>query len=280
MDYYLPAGKIDEYTHFLRQEERSQVTIKKYIHDIRHFYRYQGNDDMINKEKVMEYKYYLSERYKSSSANSMIAALNGYFTWAGASELRVKSFKTQKRIFTDKSRELSRQEYEKLLNTAREQGKDRLRMIMQTIGATGIRISELSCITVEAVRRGEAVVKGKSKLRVILITAKLRRYLINYCHDNNINKGPVFVTRNGSAVDRSNIWSEMKQLCQAAGISEAKVFPHNLRHLFARICYKMKKDIVYLADILGHSNIETTRIYTISSGGEHKKMLASLGLVV
>ncbi len=280
MGYLIDAGKIDEYEIFLRNEERSRATIQKYIHDIRHFYRFMQGECCITKEQVMAYKASLGEHYKVSSANSMIAAINGFFAWAGAGGLKVKSYKTQKRIFSDKSRELNRREYERLLNTAKEQGKVRLQMIMQTIGATGIRISELSCITVEAVRCGEAVVYGKGKQRVVFITPKLRRYLLDYCRSANIRRGIIFVTKNGNAIDRSNVWAEMKALCRDAGVQETKVFPHNLRHLFARICYKMKKDIVYLADILGHSNIETTRIYTISSGGEHKRMLASLGLVI
>ncbi len=264
----------------LAGEERSEKTIEKYCRDVQRFYLYMNGDYEITKDKVIGYKMFLAANYKVSSANSMLAAVNKFLDWKGFHEYRVKSLKVQKQIFRDKGRELSRKEYERLIRTARKQNKFRLEMIMQTICGTGIRIGELSYITVEAVRQGEAVVLGKGKRRVIFITAQLRKYLLDYCQQNHIKAGAVFITKGGQPINRSNIWTEMKGICKSAGVEAFKVFPHNLRHLFARICYQKKKDIAYLADILGHSNIETTRIYTISSGSEHKKMLASLGLII
>ncbi len=271
---------IGYFADFLASEERSINTIEKYSRDIRRFCMYLNGDFGITKEKIIGYKAFLATNYKVSSANSMLAAVNKYLEWKGLHEYRVKSLKVQKQIFRDKGRELSRKEYECLIRTARKQKKFRLEMIMQTICGTGIRIGELPFITVEAVKLGEAMVLGKGKRRVIFITAQLRKYLLEYCRSNDISTGSVFITKNGQPLNRSNIWTEMKRLCKTAGVDRFKVFPHNLRHLFARICYQKKKNIAYLADILGHSSIETTRIYTITSGGEHKKMLASLGLVI
>ncbi len=265
---------------YLTEEEKSTATITKYMHDIEVFSRFLGKDQLITKEKVLAYKHYLGDHYKVTSANSMLAALNKFLDWMGLGDCRVRSFKYQRQLFCEKSRELSKEEYGRLLKTARSMGNTRLEMMLQTICGTGIRVGELPYITVEAVKRGEAVVLGKGKRRVIFITAQLRRYLLDYCRRGHIKTGSVFVTRGGQAMNRSNIWTEMKRLGRAAGVESFKVFPHNLRHLFARICYQKKKDIAYLADILGHSNIETTRVYTISSGSEHKKMLASLGLVI
>ncbi len=280
MEQCFEHSQIGAFADYLRKEECSKATITKYVHDLTVFYVFTGGEQVITKEQVIAYKEYLSGHFKISSANSMLTALNKFLGWSGRSECQVRSFKTQKQIFSDQSRELDRKEYKRLISTARGQGKFRLEMIMQTICGTGIRIGELPYITVEAVVRGEARVLGKGKHRVVFITSKLKTYLLKYCRKNQIKSGSVFVTSSGRPVDRSNIWSDMKRVCEAAGVDPQKVFPHNLRHLFARVCYQMKKDIVYLADILGHSSINTTRIYTISSGREHKKMLASLGLLL
>lgn len=280
MNEIFAAEDIDNYARYLLAEERSLATIEKYIRDIRKFYQYIQSGKILTKDTVMSYKTYLTSHYKASSINSMLASINSFFQWQGRTDLRVKGIKTQRKLFRDPVRELEKTEYEQLIAAARKRGNTRLEMVIQTIGGTGIRISELAFITVEAVRRGQAVVDAKGKQRIIFITTKLRKYLLQFCRKRKIKEGPVFVTRTGKAVDRSNIWREMKALCREAGVQKAKVFPHNLRHLFARICYQKQKDIVYLADLLGHSNIETTRIYTISSGREHKKMLTSLGLVI
>ncbi len=273
-------NQIAAFADYLKYEERSKATISKYVHDITVFYVFMSGEQVITKEKVMEYKEYLGEQYKISSANSMLAALNKFLEWKNLKACQVKSFKCQKQIFSDQSRELDVKDYKRLITAAKKTGKNRLELIMQTICGTGIRVGELPYITVEAVLKGEAHVSGKGKHRVIFITSQLRKYLLKYCRRNGIKSGSVFITRNGRQIDRSNIWTEMKRLCEAAGVDPGKVFPHNFRHLFARVCYRKKKDIVYLADILGHSSIDTTRIYTISSGREHKKMLASLGLVI
>ena len=277
---YLCNDDIGDYLDFLNGEERSKATVEKYERDIKKFYAFLGDNRLIEKERVIEYKTFLSEHYKISSANSMLAAVNGLLTWMGLEKCRVKSFKYQRQIFCDGNKELNKREYDRLVEAARAKGNKRLELIMQTICGTGIRIGELPYITAEAVWQGKAVVSGKGKTRVIFITSKLRKYLLGYCKKNKISKGPVFITKNGKPINRSNVWTEMKALCQKAGVDREKVFPHNLRHLFARTCYKKKKDIVYLADILGHSNIETTRIYTTSSGREHKRMLEGLGLVI
>ncbi len=280
IQYELEIKQLHDYEIYLKNEERSKATIQKYIRDIKQFYQFLKGDLTVTKEKVMEFKAYLGENYKTNSANSMLASVNGFLMWGGLGGLRVKCFKTQRQIFSDRSRELTLKEYEGLVKAAREMGKERLEMVLQTIGGTGIRISELSTITVEAVRQGQVSVTGKGKQRIVFLTPKLRKYLLKYCKQHKIHQGVVFITKGGKPVDRSNIWKEMKKICREARVDPTKVFPHNLRHLFARTCYKKKKDIVYLADILGHSNIETTRIYTISSGSEHKKMLSSLGLVI
>lgn len=276
----LSIRNIQEFSEFLRKEERSQATVEKYVRDIRTFDTFLGEDKQISKERVIAYKKYLSETYKVSSANSMLAALNQFLNWFGLHNCRVKSFKNQKQMFCDQERELNQEEYQRLIEAARKGGNPRLEMIMQTICGTGIRIGELPYITVEAVCQGKAEVYGKGKRRLIFIVPKLKKYLLSYCKKQKIRKGPVFIAKSGKPINRSNVWAEMKALAEQAGVDAKKIFPHNLRHLFARICYKKKKDIVYLADVLGHSSVETTRIYTISSGREHQMMLASLGLVL
>lgn len=270
----------DEYLNYLSREEKSNLTVEKYTRDLQCFFRFLGAGTEISKERVIEFKSYLGEHYKTSSANSMLAAVNGFLSWMGMENCRVKSFKCQRKIFCDKEKELNRLEYERLVQAARTKGDKKIEMIMQTICGTGIRISELSFITVEAALQGQAVVAAKGKSRIIFITSKLRKYLLKYCREEGIKTGMIFVRKNGMAVGRTTVWKAMKAICSAAGVDSRKVFPHNLRHLFARTCYSKKKDIVYLADILGHSNIETTRIYTISSGKEHEQLIGSLKLII
>lgn len=280
MEQICDEALLNNFICYLQKEERSQATIEKYVRDVRKFYGFAGNIEEIEKDKVIAYKKYLEENYKISSANSMIAALNCFLSWLGLENCRVKSFKRQKETFCCKERELTKEEYVRLVRAARTTGKERLELILQTICGTGIRISELVFVTVEAVQRGQADVRCKGKQRTIFLTSKLRKYLLLYCKRKQIHSGPIFITRNAEAVKRTNVWSEMKALCEKAGVCREKVFPHNLRHLFARMCYKQKRDIVYLADILGHSNIETTRIYTVSSGEEHRRMLEGLRLII
>ena len=235
----------------------------------------------VTKDDVTDWKNFLVEsEYAVATINSMLTAVNGFFDFMGWKECRVRPLKRQRTIFSDEKKELTKSEYTRLLSAAEKKRSPRLYYILQTIAATGIRVSELSFITVESLKNGRSEVDCKGKRRVIIITKKLCRMLQRYCRQNGIDHGPVFVTKGGKPVNRSNIWSEMKQLCEAAGVAAEKVFPHNLRHLFARTFYRMEKDIAKLADLLGHANIETTRIYLMESGREHERRVARLGLVV
>ena len=266
------------YQHYLTSEEKSKATIEKYVHDITAFYAWLQERELA-KETVLEYKAYLIENYAPASANSVIAALNSFFEYNNWYELKVKSLKIQRQIFCQSEKELTKTEYERLLKAAKEKKNERLYLLMQTICATGIRVSELPYITVEAVQNGQARVKLKGKIRTILINGDLCRLLKKYIKENKIESGCVFVTRNGKPLDRHGIWKAMKALCESAGVAKEKVFPHNLRHLFARTYYSLQKDIVRLADILGHSSINTTRIYTIENGDIHRRQMQRLGLV-
>ena len=279
-DYILTLADWKQFGVFLQKEERSRATVEKYLRDTRKFYEFLGEERKINKEKVIAYKAFLKETYKVSSANSMIAAVNCLLNWAGLGDFRVKSFKIQRQMFCCKEKVLEKEEYDRLVTLARENHNDRLELIMQTICSTGIRIGELPFITVEAAVQGVAKVQCKGKQRIIFIPDKLRIYLLDYCRRKQIGKGTIFITRSGRPMNRVNVWTEMKGLCEAAGVEWMKVYPHNLRHLFARTCYRQYKDIAYLADILGHSSIETTRIYTVSSGEEHGRMVSKLDLVL
>ena len=279
-DYILTLADWKQFGVFLQKEERSRATVEKYLRDTRKFYEFLGEERKINKEKVIAYKAFLKETYKVSSANSMIAEVNCLLNWAGLGDFRVKSFKIQRQMFCCKEKVLEKEEYDRLVTLARENHNDRLELIMQTICSTGIRIGELPFITVEAAVQGVAKVQCKGKQRIIFIPDKLRIYLLDYCRRKQIGKGTIFITRSGRPMNRVNVWTEMKGLCEAAGVEWMKVYPHNLRHLFARTCYRQYKDIAYLADILGHSSIETTRIYTVSSGEEHGRMVSKLDLVL
>lgn len=273
------TGTLTQYRAYLAGTEKSIATIDKYLRDIRTFLKWMGEDPALSKERVIAYKYWLQEHYKTSSVNSMLTALNCFLTYLGASQSRVRTVKVQQQLFRPAEKELKREEYEKLLTTAREKGLEQTALIMETIGATGIRISELKYITVEAVEKGRTEVTCKGKKRQIFIVRKLRDKLAAWCRQKGICKGPVFVSRNNNPLDRSNIWSRMKAVAKAAGVDPGKVFPHNLRHLFARVFWQKWKDIFYLADILGHSNVNTTRIYTVTTGENHARKLQTLGLV-
>lgn len=263
----------------LKNGEKSQATIRKYLHDVRIFMIYLGDDD-VDKSKVLSYKEMLGEEYEASSANSMIAALNAFFRFTEWADFCVKQFKVQRQIFCPEEKELTRQEYTRLVETAKKNGNERLELIIQTICCTGIRVSELRHITVEAVKNGEAVVRCKGKTRTVFLVKELRKRLIRYIRNNELRSGAVFVTKTGKPIDRTNVWREMKALCQKAGVSPDKVFPHNLRHLFARTFYRIEKDIAKLADILGHSSIKTTRIYIVSTGKEHRRRMENMKLVI
>ena len=270
---------IENYRRKLREDERAENTINKYIRDIKDFYMFLDGKE-INKEIVMKYKQRLSNNYKGTSANSMLAAVNGFLSFMGQDNLKVKFFKIQKKTFRDKDRELSKEEYARLIKAAGNKGNERLSLLMQSICTMGIRVSEHKFITAEALRTGRITIVNKGRERAVFMPKELRELLLAYCKKNGIKSGAVFVTRGGRPMNRSNIWSEMKKLCETAGVDSEKVFPHNLRHLFALTYYRLEKDIVRLADILGHYSVETTRIYTYTSTDEHAKILSKLGLII
>ncbi len=265
---------------YLYECEKSTNTIEKYLRDVNAFFLFLGPEQEVGKETVLRYKQFLAQRYKTTSANSMLAALNCFLSFEGLHQLRVRQFKVQRRIFRDTDRELNKAEYIRLVKAAKLQGNSRLYMLMQTVCATGIRVSELQYITVDAVKEKRARVVCKGKERIILLPDNLCRSLSQYCRHSGIKSGSIFVTRSGKPLHRTNIWFYMKELCKTAQVDPRKVFPHNFRHLFARLYYQLQKDIVRLADILGHSSIETTRIYTICSGQEQQQSLGHMGLVL
>ena len=279
MNRVITPDLLKAFEKYLIEDEKSKVTIEKYKRDIRRFVEYIDEQE-VNKQLVLLYKTELEQKYAPTSANSMLAALNAFFRYTGWFDCCVKQLKIQKQAYCPPEKELTKEEYIKLIDTARQNGNERLSLIIQTICGTGIRVSELQFITVEAVKRGEAIVSCKGKRRVIFIVSALRMKLLQYAKCCEIQFGPVFITRNGKVMDRSNIWREMKSLCRQAGVSSEKVFPHNLRHLFARTFYGVEKDIARLADVLGHTNINTTRIYIITTGEEHKRKLEEMKLVV
>ncbi len=265
---------------YLKNEEKSENTINKYIRDVRAFAEFLG-DKEAEKAMVISYKeQLLMKSYAIRSINSMLASLNSFFLFLGWADCKVKFIKLQKQIYCPKNKELTKNEYIRLVNAAKRKGNKRLEMLIQAICGTGIRVSELQYITVESARRGEATVASKGKIRSVFIVKELQKKLIRYASENNIKSGPVFITRSGKPMERTGIWREMKRLCAAAGISSEKVFPHNLRHLFARTFYELNKDIAKLADVLGHSDISTTRVYIIASGYEHLRLMGSMKLIV
>lgn len=279
MEKRMTRAQIKQFESLLLEDERSAATIQKYLRDVEAFWRFAG-DESISKETAIRYKQYLQENYKTSSANSMLAAVNRFFRAMGWGECVVKTLKVQRQAFRSRERELTKAEYFHLLKAAKEKNNIRLYLLMQTLCATGIRVSELPFITVEAVKNGRAAVCLKGKKRTVLIPANLRRELSRYARERGLESGSIFITRSGRTMDRSNILHEMKSLCPAAGVERNKVFPHNLRHLFACLFYKAEKDLSRLADLLGHSNVNTTRIYTCVSGDEQERQIENLGLVL
>ena len=259
-------------------EEKAEATVRKYTHDVGELRKWLGECEL-SKKTVLSYKAYLTEHYAPASVNAALSSLNSFFDYMEWYELRVKSLKIQKQIFAREDKELTVAEYDRLLRAAKEKKNERLFLLMQAICSTGIRVSELRYITVEAVSRGTARIRSKGKIREILLPKQLCIRLRCYAKEQKIKSGAVFVTKRGNPLDRSNIWNDMKKLCRAAGVSETKVFPHNLRHLFARTYYNLEKDIVRLSDILGHSNVNTTRIYTMQTCGIYRKQLQRLGLL-
>ncbi len=263
----------------LMEEEKSRATLEKYMRDVRHFALYVGERE-VDKPVILAYKTSLTERYAMRSANSMLAALNAFLRFVGWHDLCVKQFKIQKDAYCSEEKELTREEYIALIRAAQEKRNERLSLVVQTICGTGIRVSELEYITVEAVQKGETVVSCKGKIRRVFIVNALRKKLLHYAKEHGIFAGIIFRTKSGNPLNRSNIWREMKALCEQAGVAPGKVFPHNLRHLFARTFYGIEKDIAKLADILGHSNINTTRIYIMTTGAEHQRRMENMRLII
>ena len=264
---------------YLLTEEKTPATIAKYLHDVREFAKWSMGKE-ITKTLILEYKAHLLHSLSPGSVNSMLSSLNSFFYYLKEPQLKVKLLKIQRNIFLDKEKELTKAEYERLLRAAKEKENSRLYFVMQTICSTGIRVSELSFITVEAVKQGQAQINCKGKLRRIILPKALCKMLEQYIKERKIESGSVFVTKNGKPLDRSNICHDMKKLCDSANVEQGKVFPHNLRHLFARTYYSIEKDIVRLADILGHSSINTTRIYTMETGDVHRAQIQRLGLLI
>lgn len=280
MEHHISDQLLQGFRSALLAEEHGAGTVDKYLRDVAAFRAFLPQGAPVDREGAIRWKAQLQRRrYAVPTINSMLAAVNSFFTYAGWGECRVKALRVQRRIFRDASRELSLAEYRKLLETAAARGQERLALLMETIGATGIRVSEVPYITVEAARAGRAEIALKGKIRVILLPGKLCRRLLRYAGHKKIASGEIFLTKDGNRLSRKQIWVQMKRLCSHAGVAPTKVFPHNLRHLFAQLYYKANRDIVKLADVLGHSSIETTRIYLRTDGREHIRQIERLGLL-
>lgn len=274
----LTTTDLAAYAAHLKNEERSPATVEKYLRDTAAFARWLGGA-IVTKERVSAWKAQLiASGYAPATINAMLSAVNSLLRFLGWEECRVKFLKVQRRAFRDDRRELSRSEYERLVATARAQGRERLALLMEAICSTGVRVSEVQYLTVEAAKIGQAEIRLKGKIRVVLLPRKLCRKLLKFAAKNKTASGEIFLTKSGKGLSRRQIWAEMKRLCQAAGVAPTKVFPHNLRHLFARTFYQVCRDVVKLADVLGHSSIDTTRIYLLSTGTEHIRVLEQMHL--
>lgn len=275
----ITENDIINFKNYLITEEKSSATVEKYIRDVSALAAWLGNSELC-KDNIIEYKKHIQKNYAKRSANSMLSSLNAFFTFLGRYDLKIKILKIQRRIFASSDKELTKSEYERLLKAAKNKNDERLYLLMQTICSVGLRVSELKYVTVESVKSKIATIDCKGKIRQVFLPKSLCEMLKAYIKERNIKKGSVFVTKTGKPLNRSNIWKMMVALCDAAKVLKDKVFPHNLRHLFARTFYKAKKDIVRLADILGHSSVNTTRIYTTESGAEHRRAIQKLGLLM
>ena len=278
MNKTITQDLIEQYKNYLINEEKASATLEKYMRDIKVFSEWTSGSEL-NKRVVLDYKEYLIGKFAPASVNSVLSSLNSFFDFNNWHEMKVKMLKIQKQIFSQKDKELSKAEYERLLDAAKAKSNERLYLLMQTICSSGIRVSELQYITVEAVKLKKATINCKGKMRIVILPKELCRMLTEYAKTQNITSGSVFITKTGKPLDRSTIWKMMKALCESAKVSEYKVFPHNLRHLFARTFYTLQKDIVRLADILGHSSVNTTRIYTMETGEIHRMKIQKLGLL-
>ena len=271
--------QIREFSRYLREEERETATIDKYSRDVKDFFIWL-KDREISRERIAEWKQHLRRvGRKPVTINGKLSALNKFLSFLGRNDCRIKYLKIQRRLFRSTEKQLSKQEYIQLLETAHSLGRERLALLMETICATGIRVSEVKYITAEAIRAGRTEIALKGKIRTILLPGKLCRKLKKYAGKRKIVSGEVFLTRNGKGMSRRQIWAEMKSLCEKAGVAPSKVFPHNLRHLFAQTFYRVCRDVARLADVLGHSSIETTRLYLISTEAEHVRQMERMGLI-
>lgn len=264
------------YATYLREQEKSKATVERYTFALKTLIEFLDGAEL-TKGRLIDWKESLAGTYAAASVNTMLAAVNGFLEFKHWDSLKVKPLKIQKSLFCDRRRELSREEYVRLVRAA---GSGRLSLVIQTICATGIRVSELQFITAVALQTGRAEINNKGKRRIVFLPDQLRRMLKKYLREQKRASGPVFVTKTGKSLDRSNIWREMKALCKKAGVSPEKVFPHNLRHLFARTYYSLEKDLSRLADVLGHSNVNTTKIYTMESGSVHARQIERLKLII
>lgn len=275
----ITTEQIAAYEHYLQTEERAPATAEKYMRHIQRFTLWLGERSVVREAVTGWKECLLAQGRAPATVNGALAALNGFFRFLGWEDCRVKFLKIQRRMFREQSRELTRADYDRLITAAQARGRDRLALLMETICATGIRVSEVRYITAEAVREGRTEIALKGKIRTILLPGKLCRKLEKYARQKKITSGELFLTRSGRPMSRKQIWAEMKGVCRAAGVAPSKVFPHNLRHLFARCFYRVSRDVAKLADVLGHSSIETTRIYLISTGAEHARTLDQLRLI-
>ena len=274
--YVMQIRKFKEQLYY---NEKSTATIQKYIASIEKFTEYLNGQEL-TKEQLLEYREWMEQRYSPQTVNVEISAINAWLKFCKMDSLRLKMLRVQRESFLSEEREITKAEYQKLLSTAKRIGKERLYLIMMTLGGTGIRISELKYITVEAIQCGRAQIRMKGKNRTILLPEKLCKRLKRYVKKRGICSGYIFRTRSGKPVDRSNVWHEMKAISEEAGIRKEKVFPHNFRHLFARLFYSMEKNIAHLADVLGHSRIETTRIYVAASARDYERILNRMELIL
>ncbi len=271
--------QLEEFVGYLTREERSTGTIEKYVRDVRHLWNWLDGRE-VTKENISSWRdALLQDGFAPVTINSMLAAVNAFLRFCGREECRVKFLRIQRRLFRDTARELTRSEYQRLWETAHTAGKERLALVMESICATGIRVSEVRYLTVEAARAGRTDIFLKGKIRTILLPGKLCRRLLKYAKLQKIASGEIFLTRSGKSLSRRQIWSELKAICKQAKVPASKVFPHNLRHLFARTFYRATRDVAQLADVMGHSSIETTRIYLLTTGIEHARQIESLGLL-
>lgn len=279
MNKQIALYQLSDFARQLQEDERSPATIENYLRHIRAFAAWAGGQ-AVTKDLATQWKEHLISQYRPGTVNTMLVSLNRFFAFLGWNDCKVKTLRIQRRLFREESKELTRAEYERLVSAAQASGRERLVLLLETICSTGIRVSEVKCITVEALKLGKAEISLKGKIRTILLPNKLCRKLLKYAKKQRTVSGEVFLTRNGTSLSRKQIWAEMKSVCEKARVAASKVFPHNLRHLFARTFYKVCRDVARLADVLGHSSIETTRIYLISTGVEHAATLNRLRLIL